>query len=161
KSGAMTLRTLFSLRTKASSASWMIDYGLRRRFSVKETCPVCRERLIRRYVLHPFPLPYPHGKGQWLTLDCACTKKERSKERSNRKKILTSQKIDPMPQALRGHSFANFRVDASNREAYEYCIKFTEKFEQLKSGEGLLLLGKAGVGKTHLAAAVGNVLKQK
>lgn len=138
----------------------MINYGLRRSFFIKEICPVCKKDLARRYVLHPFVLPYPYGKGQWLTLDCACTKKERSKERLERNKILISQKEHPLPPGLRTHTFVNFKVGAYNQTAYDSCLTYVSTFGRLRS-RGLVLHGETGVGKTHLAAAVGNVLKEK
>lgn len=56
-------------------------------------------------------------------------------------------------------TFANFRINDKNRRSYEMCRAYAESFRRMYSvgspqqGRGLALIGPAGTGKTHLAAA--------
>jgi len=68
---------------------------------------------------------------------------------------------DPLPPALRSHTFANFKVASYNQEPFKICTAYVEKFAQLTNGQGLLLTGKSGTGKTHLACAIANALKDR
>lgn len=139
----------------------MIDYGLQRSFFHREICTICGETLQKRYVLHPFPLPPPHGKGHWLASDCACIKKERSQERLTRESMLVKHNVHPLPVGLRQHTFNTFKVSEFNRKGYENCCTFVRNFEKIEGGQGLLLLGRSGTGKTHLACAIANALKDR
>lgn len=146
----------------ASFRSWMTDYGLRRKYFQQETCLGCGEVIRKKYVLHPFSLPAPLPKGQWFSRDCACIKKERLEERSAREKILLKRAGEhSLPVGLRSHSFKNFKVTEFNQEAYELCRQFVRNFAKIGQGEGLLLYGRSGTGKTHLASAVANNLQGK
>lgn len=139
----------------------MSDKGLRRRFFEAEICPLCGETRLKRYIRHPFQLPPQFEKGQWLISDCSCIKNERLKERSARESLLASETAHPLPVGLQGHSFANFKVGEFNREPYEACQTFARNFHKIEGGQGILLLGRSGTGKTHLACAIGNRLSGK
>ncbi len=116
---------------------------------------------MQKYFRHPLPLPSHLAKGHWLLSDCQCIKSERSHERLKREKLLTSTRSDALPLGLREHSFNNFKVSELNREAYETCQAFMRNFAKVQQGEGLLLLGRSGTGKTHLASSIANGLKDK
>ena len=136
----------------------MIEHGLRRSFFGGESCPICGEMRVKKYYSHPFPLPEPLGKGHWLLSDCACIKKERSEERSARQRLLTTQRAHPLPLGLREQTFASFKVTELNREPYEVCHAFMRNFAKIQRGQGLLLFGRSGTGKTHLASSIANGL---
>lgn len=136
----------------------MIEQGLNRSYRPKEHCELCGEERSKKYVLHPFPMPAPLPRGHYLFSDCSCIKKERSKERSEREKLLALQVSHPLPAGLRSHSFTSFRVDEFNREPYEICRRFARNFSKIEGGQGLLLYGRSGTGKTHLASAIANEL---
>lgn len=139
----------------------MIDYGLRRSFFRADICPQCGEVRFTRYMRHPFPVPNGYGKGQWLTSDCACIQQERLQERCARKGLLVDRAPHPLPAGLRDHSFANFRVTEFNREPYETCRAFVRNFHKTAGGQGILLQGRSGTGKTHLACAIANSLRDR
>jgi DNA replication protein DnaC len=54
----------------------------------------------------------------------------------------------PIGARFEGCTFDNFDVSSDNREAYEACRRLAES-----GGPGVLLMGKYGIGKTHLLVA--------
>jgi DNA replication protein DnaC len=74
--------------------------------------------------------------------------------------LLTLKERVRIPQRYESCSFENFvPFNASQARALGEARKFAERFP--RSGPGLLLMGDAGVGKTHLAAAILNELVQR
>lgn len=147
---------------KVSSRSWMSKYGLRRYFSARlaQCCPQCGQPLRRLYRLHPFVLQGDAGRGIWLTLDCRCVVKKQQAQRQYLQQLLAKPRPEfTLPPALRNHTFANFTVDNFNRDAYTRCLQFAQNFHKITDGRGLILCGKAGRGKTHLACAIINYLQ--
>lgn len=136
----------------------MSEHGLRRSFFGEAVCPRCGDKRLRKYVRHPFSLPAGYKKGEWLFSDCACIKEARQEERSWRHALLIDRSVHPLPVGLRSNSFANFKVNEFNREAYQSCQTFARKFGSKKASTGLLLLGRSGTGKTHLACSIVNSL---
>ena len=146
-----------------SLPGWMNERGLRRSFFGGSTCPTCGEVRVKTYYRHPFPLPPPLTKGHWLVSDCLCVRKELAEKRLKQQNLLTQAytqgRVDPIPLALREHSFDNFQVTASNRKPYQDCQNFMQRFPQHTQGNGILLMGPSGTGKTHLACSIANGLK--
>ncbi len=105
-------------------------------------------------------MPAGFGSGVWLQQDCQCITTEQVRQRQRLQAAINPKWDDPLPPALRNHTFTNFKVGTYNREAYDVCGKFAQKFRDIRSGEGLFLYGHSGVGKTHLACAVLNQLKE-
>ncbi|GEM_PF-318398 len=149
-----------NLRQRVHSRSWMIESGVRRWYlSIRTYCSQCGQARNRVWKRHPFPLPKPFGKGLWLTQDCRCVTEALQERRNKLRQATRFKRDDPLPPALRGHCFENFKVGDYNKDAHAYCRKFADNFASVKGGEGLFLYGQSGVGKTHLAAAVVNRLK--
>jgi len=149
---------------KASSRSWMIKYGIRRYYNLTfaSKCPDCGQALTRVYRRHPFVMPKQFGKGLWLTADCRCVRAEQKTLREQLERINVKPELSlPLPPALRNHAFANFQVESFNRQAYSVCRKFAANFVKVTDGKGLILCGKSGRGKTHLACAIINAIKDQ
>ncbi len=139
----------------------MSKYGLRRFFRDEEICPRCGDKRLKKYVRHLFALPNYPKKGEWLLSDCSCIKKSRDEDRSRREGLIINRSAHPLPPGLRNNTFASFRVSEFNREVYESCQTFARNFGRLEGGQGILLLGRSGTGKTHLACAIVNRLFSK
>ena len=74
------------------------------------------------------------------------------------KKIKRISSNSGIPKRFRGKTFENF-VSNENPEAYRKAKDFAEGFPNVN--KGLLLVGTVGTGKTHLAAAISNMLISK
>ena len=138
----------------------MIKRGLRRWGQLlPPKCPDCGQPQQRFWRAHPFPMPSGYGRGTWLRQDCQCVRKEQEGRRAAVQPFLSPHWADPLPPALRQCCFESFKVGPYNEEGYQVCRKFADKFPSIQAGEGLFLYGSSGVGKTHLAAAMINQLK--
>ena len=146
---------------KSSSRSWIKRWGIRRHLKGGEACPSCGVVRRKVYRFHPFPLPGPYGRGQWFLGDCQCITAARRAQRSAWRELIEIKPVDPLPPALQSHAFDNFKVAPYNEEPYRICSAYVERFGELKNGQGLILTGKSGTGKTHLACAVANALKER
>lgn len=139
----------------------MMKLGIKRYYlpQGKQRCEQCGQSLNRVFRLHPFPMPEKYGRGMWLKTDCECVKKQQANIREKFDKVtVTPVTRSALPVALREHSFTNFRTDLYNKEAHTVCKQFARNFAKLKDGKGLLICGRSGRGKTHLACAILNHL---
>jgi DNA replication protein DnaC len=109
---------------------------------------------------------YTIGKGREVWSTCpACSEEQRAAEREaaeiakqERARARMEEAIGraAIPVRFIGRSFDNYRADTpAQRANLTACREFAEKFEQhARTGESLLMLGKAGTGKSHLASSI-------
>lgn len=72
--------------------------------------------------------------------------------------ILRLKNDSQLGKKFQSKTFANWDMQRLPR-AYRICYKYALNFDELSaSGKGLILMGSAGTGKTHLASAVSNYL---
>ena len=55
---------------------------------------------------------------------------------------------------IENYQFKNFIITEINKKEIEIAKDFTEKCINKKQKDGLIITGKSGVGKTHLATAI-------
>lgn len=55
-------------------------------------------------------------------------------------------------------NFENFNIESNNEHAVNVAKDFVSKNSNTINGSGLIIMGKSGTGKTHLAAAIANKL---
>lgn len=81
---------------------------------------------------------------------------KRSESRLRKQRLAGSQ----IPEKYLSRSFANYRAEGEGQQrALEACQRFVARFPELqRSGGGLIMTGRPGTGKTHLACAAGNAL---
>ncbi|RUR52725.1 ATP-binding protein [Vreelandella populi] len=102
--------------------------------------------------------------------ECAEEKRQRDqvKEFEENRKIAAQKRLESrigyacLPPRFAGKNFDSYRADTEQQKKYlENCKQYAENFpEHLKSGDGLMLLGNPGTGKTHLAVAALNYIVQ-
>lgn len=108
---------------------------------------------------------YKIGEGNWFgaTKDsCGCKEeKERQRALEEQRKFQVQERLDRLFQQsrlgrrFRDKTLENFRTNKKNKRALQVVCRYVEKFyENLEAGKGLIIMGKIGTGKTHLAAAI-------
>lgn len=108
---------------------------------------------------------YKIGERNWFGLDkdsCGCEEeKERQRLLEEQTKLQMQEGLDRLFQQsrlgrrFRDRTFENFRIDEKNKRVLQIVWRYAERFHQnLEIGKGLIIMGKIGTGKTHLAAAV-------
>ncbi len=109
---------------------------------------------------------YTVGRGKEVWSPCpACAKEREDAERAEL--LLAEQERQQarleellgraaIPARFLGCAFENYRVDLPAQQVVlDTCMAFAEAFPRLrKTGESLVLIGRRGTGKTHLAAAI-------
>lgn len=146
---------------QVSSHSWMSKWGVRRYFLqlIRQRCRECGQPLNRVYRFHPFPMPAQFGKGMWLNTDCSCVKQKQLAIQNTLQQVtIKPETRTVLPPALRTHTFANFKVEEFNKKAFTVCTQFAKNFARNSNGKGIILCGKSGRGKTHLACAIVNFI---
>ena len=106
----------------------------------------------RWYELHEQSLRDNWSMPQWLEALCAEELAQRDNQRLAR--YLKEAKLPP------GKTLEHFDFDASQVKR-ERIVRLAQSSEWLEKNENLLLFGPSGVGKTHLAAAIGHSMLQQ
>jgi len=83
---------------------------------------------------------------------------EQSRQHQLQNKISRLFREACIPNRFAGKSFENFQAETrSEKKAQAICQRYAQKFEQrLQAGGGIVMCGRPGTGKTHLAAAIAN-----
>lgn len=109
---------------------------------------------------------YTIGKGRevWSPCpDCVAEREEVEREAAElEKQAREKARIEEMlgraaiPVRFIGRSFDTYRADTpAQRAALAACRDYAESFDRFaRTGESLLMLGKAGTGKSHLASSI-------
>ena len=63
-----------------------------------------------------------------------------------------------MEENFKSRIFENFYIDSNNEYAVKVAKDYIEKSKSQMQNNGLIIIGKSGVGKMHLAAAIANKL---
>lgn len=107
--------------------------------------------VVRCKKCHKHLMFYYSPDCRWLECFCQCSAKASDLNELREKSGLTGR--------LAKATFSRFNQDDSNIKAFTSCKKYFESFDQIRSrGMGMYLFGSSGVGKTYLAACVGNSL---
>lgn len=106
--------------------------------------------------------------GKVMTKPCPTCQQERKAEEEERQekrnRAHRQQYIKALfgksgiPTRFQGRIFDNYRVDnEKQKRAFTLAKRYADKFEdRLTQGGGLVMAGKPGTGKTHLASAIAN-----
>lgn len=109
---------------------------------------------------------YTVGKGREVWSPCdGCTKARAAQERAERLEAEQKRKQELLAEALGraaiparylGARLEGYRVEIPGQNAVlQFCRDYAERFgEHLTTGESMVLIGKRGTGKTHLATAI-------
>lgn len=94
----------------------------------------------------------------WFPIACPCELEEDKRERSE-EEISRYRAQSGIENRLAEASFNDFCVTEENQHAYSSGLRFAGNIEKVMAkGQGIYLYGKPGVGKTYLAACIGNML---
>lgn len=98
-----------------------------------------------------------------IMCDCDIAEKQATEERLARedreRQLKTLQNMSLMDSRLAMASFDSYTVTQENAKMLKVCKNYVANFSDMKAnGQGLMLLGDVGVGKSYTAACVANSL---
>ena len=99
------------------------------------------------------------SKAYWNEVDL---KEEKQKKRKQFEQMIRQFYIQNyIGKQIQDYKFDNFITTETNKKEVEIAKDFTEKCINKNQKNGLIITGKSGVGKTHLATAILNKLTEK
>lgn len=99
------------------------------------------------------------SKAYWDEIDL---KEEKQKKRKQFEQMTRQFYIQNyINKRIQDYQFDNFIITEINKKEVEVAKDFTEKCINKNQKNGLIITGKSGVGKTHLATAILNKLTEK
>lgn len=99
-----------------------------------------------------------------VTAECKCRRTARADDYHRwlyDQQVTTFLNDSGLGRRFRGCSFANWEPRPGAEKALEACRDYMRSFTPSSGSPGLLLLGRPGTGKSHLAAAVANHLLER
>ena len=101
---------------------------------------------------------YYNYTDSWFPIACPCELEEGERERCE-EEISRYRIQSGIESRLTEATFNDFCVTEENKHAYNSGLRFAGNIEKVMAkGQGIYLYGKPGVGKTYLAACIGNML---
>lgn len=95
----------------------------------------------------------------WNEIDL---KEEKQKKRKQFEQMISQFYIQNyISKQIQDYQFDNFIITETNKKEVEIAKDFTKKCINKNQKNGLIITGKSGVGKTHLATAILNQLTEK
>lgn len=127
-----------------------------------QACRDCRGRTECRALTPGYPIRL-HVKGIQLYGEPAFAVSPCARELERRQQQLLQAAIRSarLRRSDLGQTFATFRVLASNRAAFRACLEYATSYRPGETDHGLIILGPVGTGKSHLASAILNHLRQR
>ena len=99
------------------------------------------------------------ARDYWNEIDL---KEEKQKKRKQFEQMIRQFYIQNyISKQIQDYQFDNFIITATNKKEVEIAKDFTKKCINKNQKNGLIITGKSGVGKTHLATAILNKLTEK
>ena len=99
------------------------------------------------------------SKAYWNEIDL---KEEKQKKRKHFEQMIKQFYIQNYSsKRIQDYQFENLIITETNRKEIEIAKDFTKKCINKNQKNGLIITGKSGVGKTHLATAILNQLTEK
>ena len=99
------------------------------------------------------------ARDYWNEIDL---KEEKQKKRKQFEQMIRQFYIQNyISKQIQDYQFENFIITETNKKEVEIAKDFTKKCINKNQKNGLIITGKSGVGKTHLATAILNKLTEK
>lgn len=99
------------------------------------------------------------ARDYWNEIDL---KEEKQKKRKQFEQMIRQFYIQNyISKQIQDYQFDNFIITETNKKEVEIAKDFTKKCINKNQKNGLIITGKSGVGKTHLATAILNQLTEK
>lgn len=105
------------------------------------------------------------GVEQIRPVMCQCRKerleaeKERQENEAIERRLEKVKQLSMIDSRFRSHSFDSWEHTPDNEKPLRVCMRYVDHFaEMLEDGQGLLLYGPVGTGKTYAAACIANEL---
>lgn len=126
--------------------------------SLDRTCPICGENVPPIEVELPWKTMIVPGRCQ-CEIEEARRQEELEERRQKRIRIERLFNISMLGPRFAECTFNNWKHRPGSEKAYEACVDYVKNWHSKRTtGEGLIIYGTPGNGKSHLAAAIANSL---